>query len=135
MNLCPSNFEPGNDSKSAWKKCQMIEIYWIAAELADKTQDTQRAIFRHILEENGIDIYNTFNTADREEVTVTAILKMKYFQPYKNETYIRSLFFYVVNKKASQSMTNLKHNAIDYNFGDITYSMIKERKNCLRNQK
>lgn len=114
----PKAFEPGTDPASSWGKWkQKIELYWIAADLDKASIAKQRATLLHIIGDYGLDIYNTLSiTENGNALTVSVILTKltEYFEPYKNETYLRFLFFTCnqnENQTIDQYVTELKQKA------------------------
>lgn len=142
----PRAFEPGNNPAEAWEKWrQLIEIYWIAADLDKKPIKTQKATLLHILGEEGIALYNTFEfqiepdaeaNQDLDEVlNVETILDAfsEHYTPYKNETYIRHMFFTTDQKEGQaidEYVTELRIKVRDCGFESLTDSLIRDRIVC-----
>lgn len=133
----PKAFEPGNDVASSWAKWkQKLKFYWIATDLEKATVAKQRATLLHLLGDYGLEIYNTLTFTEAENArTVEMILDKltEHFEPYKNETYFRFLFFtcsQAENQAIDQYVTLLKQKATDCGFGNLKETLIRDRIVC-----
>lgn len=140
----PKPFESGKNPAEAWEKWrQAVEIYWIAADLETKPLRKQKAILLHILGEEALNLYNTFEfeiegdeqgaPRDIDDVlTVEMILEAfsNHYTPFKNETYLRHLFFSSIqaeHQSIDEFVTELKTKARDCGFGALNESLIRDR--------
>lgn len=103
--------------------------------MAEKSETTQCGTFLHIVGEEAINVYNTFQFT-AEEVNKIDELKNKfkeYCEPRKNLPYIRHMFFtraQGTGETIDAYVTDLKHKAKDCEFGDLTDSLIRDRIEC-----
>lgn len=85
----------GNLSENWRKLRQQFEIYSIATELNKKNENVQCAQLLHLMEEDAINVFNTFTFLDEENDNIE-VLKKKFkdnFVPKKNLMYERYKFF------------------------------------------
>lgn len=140
----PKPFEPGKNPAEAWEKWrQSIEIYWVAADIDGKPLNKQKAILLHIMGEEALNVYNTFEfeietneNGQQQEVddvlTVELILDAfsNHYIPFKNETYLRHIFFstkQTEEQSIDDFVTELKTKARDCGFGNLTDSLIRDK--------
>ena len=127
-----------------WKSwIQNYNIYESASEIEVKSQQIQIATFLNIIGQEGIDIYNSFDDSEIEELIDGKTNKIKgkenlnwiknkfqeYFIPKRNITYERYTFNIreQQNKNIETYYAELKKLAKSCEFGELTNSLIKDR--------
>ena len=127
-----------------WKSwIQNYNIYESASEIEVKSQKIQIATFLNIIGQEGIDIYNSFDDNEIEELIDGKTKKIKgkenlnwiknkfqeYFIPKRNITYERYTFNIreQQNENIETYYAELKKLAKSCEFGELTNSLIKDR--------
>ena len=80
-----------SDNWQRWK--QRWNLYWKASGLNTKPADVQCAMLLHLIGEDSLRVYNTFEFSNPEDVNKLEIIIKKFddhFNPKKNVTYERS---------------------------------------------
>ena len=123
----------GNLSENWSRFIQRFEIFNIASGMSVKDDKAQCSLFLHIIGEQALAIYNTFqfeNTDDRFKLEKVAKKFEEYCTPKKNVTYERHKFF-TRNQHAHETIdqyaTELRHRTQSCEFGDLTESLIQDR--------
>lgn len=116
-----------------WKKFkQRFELYMVASGLKDKDPEIQCSTLLHIIGEDALDIYNTFEIAAQDRNKLDVLMKKftAHFIPQKNVTYERHVFNTTSQKPGEtidQFVTELRNKAETCEFGVLCDSLIKDR--------
>ena len=128
----PMNFGTGNVS-DAWKRWkQQWNLYSKASGADSKSEDVQCAIFLHVIGEEGIELFNTFDIPADDKDKISPLLKLfeDYCNPKKNITFERYKFN-ARNQKdgepCDQYVTELKTLAQSCDFKDLKEELIRDR--------
>ncbi|KAJ8029616.1 hypothetical protein HOLleu_29056 [Holothuria leucospilota] len=122
----------GNMSDN-WKKFQQrFKLYMVASGLSGKDPKIQCATLLHIVGEEALDVYNTFELDEAARNDVDTLLKRfaDPFTPKKNVTYERHVFNTRVQhqgESVDQFVTDLKTKAKTCEFGGLCDRLIKDR--------
>lgn len=112
-NLKPFCVQGNGDVATLWNKWkQKFLIYFEANNLETEPQSKQIAILLNCIGDDGLEIYNSFQIADKESDTLTSIIQKfdSKFTPHKNITVERYKFFTKLqeNKTLDEYVTILK---------------------------
>ena len=116
-----------------WKRFkQRFQLYNVASGMAVKDDKAQTSMFLHIIGDASLDIYNTFEFAQGDEMKLEKVMQKfeKYCMPKRNVTYERHKFFarsQHVNETIDQYATELRNRAQSCEFGELTNSLIQDR--------
>jgi hypothetical protein len=119
----------GNVSEN-WKNWkQRFELYMIASGAVEKPSDVKVAILLHVLGEEAIEKYNTFNLSEEESKNYDKVIKVfnVYCVPKINETVERHIFFSRFQKEGESFdnfFTDLKKLSLTCNFKELKDSLI-----------
>lgn len=85
----------------AWK--QRFEVYSIASGASEKSEAVKIAILLHVLGDEAIEKYNTFNLSEENKKSYNSILAAfeNYCVPKSNESVDRHFFFHECKKRVS----------------------------------
>lgn len=111
------------ENRKVWLK--KFELYLIASGVAEKSETVQCATFLHIVGEEAIKVYNTFQFMEREKNKIVELKKKfnEYCELNKNMPYTRQIFFMRPqgpDETIDSYVTGFKHNAKDCQFGNLT---------------
>uniref|UniRef100_T1IAR0 Retrotransposon gag domain-containing protein n=1 Tax=Rhodnius prolixus TaxID=13249 RepID=T1IAR0_RHOPR len=109
---------------------QKFENYLQATEINKKPEVTQCAQLLHLIGNEGIRIYNTFNFEATEKDKINSLLNKfeNYFMPKKNLEYERYKFFsrkQIEGESIEQYTTDLKNKALSCEFQLLKDDLIK----------
>ena len=124
----------GNVAENWRTWVQKFDLYLIASDMAEKSEERQCATFLHVAGDEALKVYNTLECADRKlDLDVLKESFRKYCEPRKNVTYLRHIFFTRAqgqNETIDAYVTDLKIKAKDCEFGTLTDELIKDRIVC-----
>ena len=83
-----------SDNWRRWK--QRFELYLTASGLDKKDSKVQRCTLLHVIGEEALEVFNTFQFGEEERDDLTSLLKKisEHFEPQTNITYERACFQY-----------------------------------------
>ncbi|XP_046864316.1 uncharacterized protein K02A2.6-like [Xenia sp. Carnegie-2017] len=119
-----------SDLWDRWK--QQFELYLVATESHEKTEDIKTSIFLTCIGKHGIEIYNTFTFSDEaDKLKLKPVLEKfeAYYKPRKNITLLRHNF--LTHKQHDgvtfdAFVTELKRRSAQCEFGDLRESHIRD---------
>ena len=117
-----------------WRRwVQRFDLYLMASGKIKKKEDVQCAILLHVVSEEALEIYNTFQFINEEHRHKLDVLKSKfeeYVNPRKNTVFERYKFWEYKQQDGEtidQFITELKTRAKSCEFGEQHDSMIRDR--------
>lgn len=117
-----------------WKKWkQKFELYMTATGIEGKAQKVQSSMLLHIIGDEALEIYNTFEFTQQEDRLKLKVLLDKFeehFTPHRNVTFERHVFNTRVQapgENIHQFVTDLRTKARSCEYGDLCDSLIKDR--------
>ena len=117
-----------------WRRwVQRFDLYLMASGKIKEKEDVQCAILLHVVGEEALEIYNTFQFINEEDRQKLDVLKSKfeeYVNPRKNTIFERYKFWEYKQQDGEtidQFITELKTRAKSCEFGDQHDSMIRDR--------
>ena len=119
-----------SDLWDRWK--QQFELYLVATESHEKTEDIKTSILLTCIGKHGIEIYNTFTFSDEaDKLKLKPVLEKfeAYCKPRKNITLLRHNF--LTHKQHDgvtfdAFVTELKRRSAQCEFGDLRESLIRD---------
>lgn len=125
----------GNVSENFRRWRQRYNIYMEATEKSSKSKAQRACILLHLMGEDAIEIFNTFDLTDEERTDPDKILgKFKeYCDPRKNVVYERYIFFsrdQHEGENIDHFITDLKKLSLNCEFGDLQEDLIRDRIVC-----
>ncbi len=128
----PLQFE-GNTAEN-WKKWkQKFGLYMTASGVETKDKKIQSCTLLHVIGDEALEIYNTFDFAETEDKNDVKVIIKKfddYLEPQKNVTFERHIFNSRVQapgESIDQFVTDLKTKAKSCEYGQLCDSLIKDR--------
>ncbi|RVE43776.1 hypothetical protein evm_011625 [Chilo suppressalis] len=127
----PLSFE-GDLAKNFKTWLRQVELYMCANECHKKPSDTKAAILLHLLGEEGLDKFETFNLTEPEKSDYEKVLTAlkEYCLPKTNETINRHIFF-ARNQKQGENfiyyLSEIKKLALTCNFGNLRDGLIRDK--------
>ena len=119
-----------------WKEwIQGFELYFTATGIEEKAEKVQCATFLHVASIKARRVYNTFGHED-EDAGKIQVLKTKlknYYEPHKNLTYIRHVFFTQnqgQDEPIDNYVTDLRNKAQSCEFEHLADGLIRDRIVC-----
>ncbi|XP_037292617.1 uncharacterized protein LOC119188801 [Manduca sexta] len=129
----PLQLTARSNPSEQWKKWkQRYDLYFVASQAGEKLKDDAKiSLLLHVMGDEGIEIYNTFEFEKETRNYETIVEKFdSYFQPLKNETMCRHLFF-TRNKGCEESFEEyvmaLKKLSQDCAFENLRDSLIRDQ--------
>lgn len=122
-----------SDKQANWKQwIQQFEWYATAIQLDKKPENVQAATFMSVIGPEAIDIFNSFNLSDAEKGKISTIKEKfkNYFEPKRNVSYERFIFFKIVQKDDEpfdEFLTRIKTQASSCEFGTLQDEMLKDK--------
>lgn len=117
-----------------WKKWkQKFELYMTATGIEGKAQKVQSSTLLHVIGDEALEIYNTFEFTQQEDRLKLKVLLDKFeehFTPHRNVTFERHVFNTRVQapgENIDQFVTDLRTKARSCEYGDLCDSLIKDR--------
>ncbi|KAL7883911.1 hypothetical protein SRHO_G00015690 [Serrasalmus rhombeus] len=131
----PSPMQFSGNLADNWKRFkQRFEIYLAASGAGQGDEKLQAQIFLHVIGEDALDIYNSFQTAPADLKLSTLLKKFEeYFVPTKNITFERYKFFSCDQKPGNAFdlyLAELYTLSKTCEFGALRDSLIKDRIVC-----
>ena len=122
----------GNLRENYRRWSQRFTLYMKATEKDKKPQALQAATFLHLIGEEGLEVYNTFNLSAEETDNVDILMTKfrEYCDPRKNIVYERHMFFnrsQQPGEKVDNFITDLKRLSSSCEFGELRDSLIRDR--------
>ena len=122
----------GNVSENWRRWRQRFELYLTASGLDRKDKKVQRCTLLHIIGEDALEIFNTFQFAADEPDELSSLLQKfaSHFEPQTNVTYERHVFntrVQMAGETIDQFVTDLKTKAKSCAFESLNDSLIKDR--------
>ena len=115
-----------------WK--QRWNLYSTASGASEKPESTQCAIFLHMIGEDALSVYDTFQIPTDEIDKVLPLIQRfdEHFAPQKNVTYQRYLFNTCTQdgRPFNEFLVDLKNKARTCEFGILENSLIRDRIIC-----
>uniref|UniRef100_A0A8C2B8P6 ribonuclease H n=1 Tax=Cyprinus carpio TaxID=7962 RepID=A0A8C2B8P6_CYPCA len=119
------------DNWNKWK--QKFELYMTATGIEGKSQKVQSSTLLHVIGDEALEIYNTFEFTQQEDRLKLKVLLDKFeehFTPHRNVTFERHVFNTRVQdpgENIDQFVTDLRTKARSCEYGDLCDSLIKDR--------
>lgn len=129
----PSGLQMTGNLAENWKRFkQRFELYLTAVNADSKPDKVKSSIFLHIIGEDALSIYNSFEFADGENMKLQAIMAKfeEYCIPRRNVTYERHIFLTRKQQNGEsidQYATELRNLVKTCEFGELSESLIKDR--------
>ena len=119
-----------SDNWRRWK--QRFELYLTASGLDKKDSKVQRCTLLHVIGEEALEVFNTFQFGEEERDDLTSLLKKfsEHFEPQTNITYERHVFntrVQMAGETIDQFVTDLRMKAKTCAFESLRDSLIKDR--------
>ena len=121
-----------------WKKFkQRFDVYMTASGAGEKEDKQKACILLHVIGEEALQVYNTFQFGEGQEFELDTILEKfeRYCTPKKNTTYERHKFFTRVQRSEEtidQYVTELRTMTKNCEFGDLSDSLIRDHMRSAR---